>query len=173
MPGALPIRFRPTPGQAVSRAARVGLIAASAAAAVMAPFALTHRFSWSAAWPVVVAVGAAGAVFAATHAVRGGIVLDETGVRPTGARSWRMRAEWHLVTEIRAERRGCRTVPVVYLASGRTWRLPAPYDAGLLERDTRFDQKLCVIRNLWVTHRSRRPPPDHRGETYSRTAADA
>ena len=62
-------------------------------------------------------------------------------------------APWHLVVEVRMERRGRRTMVALPLLDGSIVRLRAPYDGHLLGRDPEFERKQFRIRLLWETHR--------------------
>jgi hypothetical protein len=104
------------------------------------------------AWFAVLAplpLGALGG-FALRHRV--GARVNELGVN-CGTLGHDGFAPWRRVIDVRAERRHCRTVVVVYLDDGPALRLRAPYDGGLLGRDPQFEQKLFMICHLWETHR--------------------
>lgn len=141
---------------------RVGLGTASLVAVVAVAVAATGRPSWweLAAVPAAFAVGMA---FTLPLVRRGGVDLDEFGVRPVlSGPARRECAPWQDIVDIRAERRGSRTVPVIYLESGKVWRLRVPYDGGFLGRDPLFDQKLGTMRNMWDNYRNWRSPADER-----------
>jgi hypothetical protein len=60
---------------------------------------------------------------------------------------------WSRVVDLRAERRGARTVVSVYLESGASVQLRAPYSGELLAADPRFEQKVFALSQLWRCHR--------------------
>ncbi|GAA1605613.1 hypothetical protein [Actinoplanes couchii] len=62
-------------------------------------------------------------------------------------------APWSRVVDLRAERRGSRTVVAVYLDSGASVTLHAPYSGGLFAADPRFELKVFALSNLWRSHR--------------------
>lgn len=148
----LPVRFRPTSRQILGRAMLVGLLTAVVVAIPVVVLWARGELVW---WEVLLLpVGCvAGALLAAPLLRRGGIDVDESGVHPViPGPARREFAPWHHINDIRAERRGARTVPVIYLDGDRSWRLRVPYDGVLLGGDPHFDEKLCTIRNMWETH---------------------
>jgi hypothetical protein len=80
------------------------------------------------------------------------LAVDEYGIRRTGPALPGV-ASWRQVVNIRPERRRRRTVVAVYLDSGETLRLPAPYDGLWLARDPFFERRLFMLVHLWETHR--------------------
>jgi hypothetical protein len=50
---------------------------------------------------------------------------------------------------------------VVYLDTGQTAWLRAPYHGRLLASDPGFERKLFMLRNLWETHRTFAIEHDH------------
>ena len=60
---------------------------------------------------------------------------------------------WSRVVDLRAERRGGRTVVAVYLESGGCLRLSAPYDGEWFAADPQFERKLFALSYLWRSHR--------------------
>lgn len=171
MPGALPITYHLTRRQTLAAALRFGLIASILSIPLVVVMMLSSVDTWQALLTPV-GLGAAVTVVALPFIRRGGIIADEVGIRPRNRASRRQQAPWHLITDVRAERRAARTVPVVYLTSGRMWRLRVPYNGVLLGADPRFDEKLCVIRNMWDTYRLWQQPPGVVDEDYSNTSAD-
>ncbi|BCB87930.1 hypothetical protein [Phytohabitans suffuscus] len=144
--GCALVSFRPTWRQAIGHGLRAGVVCAAVA--------LLVAFVVPAEVPAAVLVGpplaaGLGGVLAGR---RGGTEIDEYGIRrtvpaPPGVASWRQ------VVDIRAERRHRRTVVAVYLDSGETLRLPAPYDGLWLARDPFFERRLFMLVHLWETHR--------------------
>ena len=62
-------------------------------------------------------------------------------------------ATWNEVVDLRAERRGGRTVVSVYLESGASVQLQAPYSGGLFAADPKFEGKMFALSHLWRSHR--------------------
>ncbi|HZE39234.1 MAG TPA: hypothetical protein VE172_10525 [Stackebrandtia sp.] len=154
MSGTSPVRFRPTSRQVLGRAVRIGLLVAVVVAIPVVLLAARGVLLWIEV-ALVPVVAVAGALLATPLARRGGIDLDEVGVHPVLPGAVRREyAPWHRIKDIRAERRGTRTVPVIYLDSGKTWRLRVPYDGPLLGGDPHFDEKVCTLRQLWETYHS-------------------
>ncbi|THV38632.1 hypothetical protein [Glycomyces buryatensis] len=156
---AVKITFRPTPRQVLGRTI---FIAAIAGAAALTP-ALAYMVL-SGDWNLIVlaAVAAVAGLVAFAFALLGsrklGVVVDDEGIHPfESPRS----VPWTQVADIRAERRGTRAVPVVYLTgpAGGTWRLRAPYSGRALAVDEQLDEKIFVMRTLWEVHRHGAVPP--------------
>jgi hypothetical protein len=152
-------RFRPTPRQAAARGGVAGAVAGAVLAVLLAASHLTAGVAeW---WLVAVAFAvplAAGAVLGPAFIGESGADVDDLGIHRAPANQpalapWRF-APWRGIVDIRAERRGPRTVVAVYLDSGVMHQLAAPYDGRLLAGDPDFERKLFTLRNLWETHRS-------------------
>jgi hypothetical protein len=62
-------------------------------------------------------------------------------------------APWSRVVDLRAERRGGRTVVSVYLDSGVSLQLQAPYSGELFAADPQFESKMFALSHLWRSHR--------------------
>jgi len=62
-------------------------------------------------------------------------------------------APWHRVVDLREERRGGRTVVSVYLDSGASLVLRAPYSGGLFAADPRFEVKMFALSYMWRSRR--------------------
>jgi hypothetical protein len=60
---------------------------------------------------------------------------------------------WSRVVDLRAERRGARTVVSVYLESGASMQLAAPYSGEFFAADPRFEMKVHALSHLWRSHR--------------------
>jgi hypothetical protein len=151
------LRLRPTGRQAAARGAwRGGLVGAVLLAALLIGYAAGVRdwVGWGKAeWATVVVVGAAlGAVIGAARGRSRGVDADELGLHPVPRRPGEL-VPWQRVAEVRAERRGWRTVVVVDTIV-ETTRLRAPYDGWLMAGDPGFEEKLFMLRNMWETHRS-------------------
>lgn len=153
MSGMSPVRLRPTSRQVLGRAIRIGLLTAVVVAVPVVILWIQGGLVWVEVLLLPVAC-VAGALLAAPLLRRGGVDVDETGVHPViPGPARREYAPWHDIVDIRAERRGARTVPVIYLDGGRSWRLRVPYDGVVLGRDPHFDEKLSTVRNMWETFR--------------------
>lgn len=153
--------FRRTHRQALGRGIYVGLVAAAALAGVTLIAVLVRRitgghgppYTWM--WlifaflvPLIVATLVGGSL-----GMRVGADADDLGVQgvPVALSSF---GGWPAITDIRAERRGRRTVIMLYLDNGRAERLPAPYDGPYLAHDPSFERKFFTLLNLWETHRN-------------------
>lgn len=159
MPGALPISLRLTSRQVAGRALQIGAFTALVLTLPVLALAIDHSLMW-----IELAIPFLGFIVAAVVSVplikRGGVDLDKLGVHPVlPGPARRDYAPWHQIQEIRAERRAGRTVPVIYLTSGKAWRLRVPYDGILLGKDPHFDEKLGVLRNMWETYHSWQQDP--------------
>ncbi|MBE1488099.1 hypothetical protein [Plantactinospora soyae] len=102
-------------------------------------------------WIAVLAPLPLGVLCGAATRLRVFTRLDQRGIvsRSFGPRVF---VPWHRVDEVRAERRGGRTLVEVYLIDGATLRLRAPYDGGPLDGDPRFEQKLVLFGQLREAH---------------------
>jgi len=152
-------RFRPTRGQAVGRGAVRGfLVGGALGLAALAGTLSRGSPGWVLALCVPVLMGSGvGAVAGLARGRRIGADVDDLGIHrvpPMPPRWPPPLAPWNRIADIRAERRGGRTVVAVYLESGVVQRLAAPYDGRLLGRDPYFEYKLFRLRHLWETHRS-------------------
>lgn len=140
------VSFRPTWRQAVGH----GLCAAAVCAvvALAVSFVLPEQLRGAVLVLPPLAVAAAGTVAGR----RCGTEIDEYGIRRTMPALPAV-ASWRQVVDIRPERHRRRTVVAVYLDSGQTLRLPAPYDGQWLARDPFFERRLFMLVHLWETHR--------------------
>lgn len=154
MGGNASLYFRPTWRQVCGRGLFAGVLVAAVAALFLVYEGLTGSIELFDFVPVPAGF-VLGAAFAAPLAYRSGASVDESGVHPIAlGRSTFGYAPWTSIVEIRPERRGTRTVPVIYLEGGRTLRMRAPYDGRLCAADPHFDEKVFMLRNLWETYRS-------------------
>jgi hypothetical protein len=153
------ITFRPTPRQILGRTLFIGVFACAVALLPVA-VAMAVRREWDLVLlgVVVVLVAVVAVLVAVRGAVHVGVALDERGVHPLepGPARQGYCANWRDIEDIRAERRGGRTVPVVYFADGgtRPWRLRAPYSGRGLAVDPELDEKIFIMRSLWETYRN-------------------
>jgi hypothetical protein len=154
--------FRPTRQQAFARGLYLGALVAAAGTAVallvtMAVLAWTERTgppAW--AWALLTfGPPLAGALIGVPAGRRGGVQICAGGIRtlsPVPGREDDV-APWSRVVDLRAERRGGRTVVSVYLDSGASLQLQAPYSGELFAADPRFEGKMFALSSLWRSHR--------------------
>jgi hypothetical protein len=158
MEDASPATFRPTPQQALGRglylgtlASAVGVAATVLAAAVLAGYDAAAPPPWL--WPLVVfGPPLAGAVLGLLIGRRTGTQLSAGGIRTLSVFADGL-APWSRVVDMRAERRGGRTVVSVYLDSGASVQLQAPYSGGLFAADPQFEVKMFALSYIWRSHR--------------------
>jgi hypothetical protein len=157
MEDASPALFRPTWQQALGRGVYLGaLVSAAGLTTVMLVTLAVLAWTDGAAppvwlWLLVVAgppvlgvpIGMLAGRRTGTQVGAGGIrTLSDGGVAP-----------WDQVVDLRAERRGGRVVVSVYLESGASVQLQAPYSGGLFAADPRFEGKMIALSYLWRSHR--------------------
>jgi uncharacterized protein YraI len=153
MEDAAPATFRPTRQQAVGRGLYLGALAAVvgvtlglvAAAVAGAPPA----WVWA---MLVVGPPALGALLAIPVGRRTGVQICARGIRTLSPFADGL-APWNRVVDVRAERRGGRTVVSVYLDSGASVQLSAPYSGDLFAADPQFESKMFALSHLWRSHR--------------------
>jgi hypothetical protein len=152
-------QFRPTWQQIFARGAYLGVLGSVLAVSV-GLLVTTVALDWTAStapppwvWTLLacgplLGVAPAGMLVQrrlGTEAVAGGIrtvTPSGEGVEP-----------WSRVVDLRAERRGARTVVSVYLESGASVQLRAPYSGEFFAADPRFEQKVFALAQLWRCHR--------------------
>jgi hypothetical protein len=148
-------RFSPTWQQALARGMYLGVlvsvIAVSAALlGALVPGAVTPPvWVWAA---LAVGPPLVGAVGGALLRPRLSTEVSARGIRtvtPFGAGV----QPWSRVVDLRAERRGARTVVSVYLESGASVQLQAPYSGELFAADPQFELKVFALSHLWRSHR--------------------
>ncbi|MCY1140198.1 hypothetical protein OWR29_19535 [Actinoplanes sp. Pm04-4] len=140
--------FRPTWQQALGRGLYLGSLVAIAVlmiAAILAPPGLL----WVAALAGPTVVGGLAGVLAGRFT---GTQISARGIRTVSVFSDGV-ATWNEVVDLRAERRGGRTVVSVYLESGASVQLQAPYSGGLFASDPKFEGKMFALSYLWRSHR--------------------
>ena len=106
--------------------------------------------------PVASPLWLALAVTSLLAGMAGGALVGRRGTRidADGIRSARSHEPWSRVVDLRAERRGARTVVSLYLESGASLQLAAPYSGdGLLAADPQFELKVSALSHLWRSHR--------------------
>src|SRR4051794_2449509 len=144
-----PARFRPTRRQALGRGLYLGALASVAAAsiALVATLALEPPgWLWA---TLTFGPPLAGLLAGVLVRRRSGTEIDARGIRTTT----RGMQPWSRVVDLRAERRGARTVVSVYLDSGASVRLSAPYSGELFAADPQFELKVLTLSHLWRAHR--------------------
>lgn len=159
MEDASPATFRPTWQQALARGLYVGVLIsllgvvslACAAAAAVTWTAVAAPPEW--VW-VLLAAGppVAGAVLGPPVGRRTGTEICAGGIRIHSVFADGI-APWNRVVDVRAERRGARTVVSVYLDSGASLQLQAPYTGELFAADPQFESKMFALSHLWRSHR--------------------
>ena len=152
-PVGTPARFRPTGRQALGRGMYLGALAALGAVPVALVVSLTGALrSWWFCVELLVALPMIGAAVGLMVGRRVGTDVDAGGIRTVSGFT-RVVQPWNRVVDLRAERRGARTVVSVYLDSGASVQLRAPYDGGLFAADPKFELKVFALANLWRSHR--------------------
>jgi len=149
MEAASPARFHPTCQQALGRGLYLGVLVSVLGLTVTLPAAIfTTVPAWF--WPVL-AFGPplAGLLGGVLLGRRSGTEISASGIR-TAARAVE---PWSRVVDLRAERRGARTVVSVYLESGASMQLAAPYSGELFAADPQFELKVFALSHLWRSHR--------------------
>lgn len=152
-------RFSPTWQQALARGTYLGVLAAVVGVSVALLAMVAARAGMAAAappawvWPwLAFGPPLIGVLAGALLRPRVGTEICAGGIRtvtPFGAGI----EPWSRVVDLRAERRGARTVVSVYLESGASVQLRAPYSGGLLAADPRFELKVFALSHLWRSHR--------------------
>ncbi|WP_229069237.1 hypothetical protein [Actinoplanes sp. DH11] len=156
MEAASPATFRPTWQQALGHGLYLGALGAVAGvtAGVITPLAWPGSGGppgW--VWAVLLVVPLLlGAVLGLLAGRRTGVEVGIRGIRTSSVLGGD-EAPWSRVVDLRAERRGRRTVVSVYLDSGASVRLHAPYSGGLFAADPQFELKLFALSHLWRSHR--------------------
>ncbi|WP_250038148.1 hypothetical protein [Paractinoplanes maris] len=140
--------FRPTWNQALGRGLYLGSLIAIGVlliTAIVAPPGLL----WAAALagpPIL------GALIGLVVGRLTGTQITSRGIRTVSVFRGGI-AAWSEVADLRTERRGGRTVVSVYLQSGASVQLQAPYSGGLFAADPRFEGKMTTLFHLCRSHR--------------------
>jgi hypothetical protein len=152
-------RFRPTWQQALARGVYLGgltsigavllTVVVVAAGPDVLGAELPPVWVWAAA---VFGPPSTGGVAGVLVGRRFGTDIDAGGIRLVPGFTQVVRP-WSGVVDLRAERRGGRTVVSVYLDSGEAVRLRAPYDGELFAADPHFERKVFALSHLWRSHR--------------------
>ena len=151
-------RFSPTWRQALAHGGYLGALG-SVFAVVAALLVTTMDQAWTTAvaapgwlWAVPAFGPLAGGLAGVLWRPRQSTEVSARGIRtvtPFGVGV----EPWSGVVDLRAERRGARTVVSVYLDSGASVQLRAPYSGELFAADPRFELKLLALSHLWRSHR--------------------
>jgi hypothetical protein len=152
-------RFSPTWQQALARGVYLGVLVSVVTVSAGLLAAMVARSSTAAVAPsawlwVVLVFGPplTGALLGVLLRPRVSTEISAGGIRtvtPFGAGV----QPWSRVVDLRAERRGARTVVSVYLESGASVQLQAPYSGELFAADPQFELKVFALSHLWRSHR--------------------
>jgi hypothetical protein len=152
-------RFRPTWQQALARGVYLGAVTAAVAVLLTLIAATVALLAVDAGPPpvwvwalLIIGPPLLGGVAGVLVGRRFGTDIDDGGIRLVPGFSQGVEP-WSRVVDLRAERRGARTVISVYLESGEAVQLRAPYDGELLAADPQFELKLFALSHLWRSHR--------------------
>ncbi len=149
MEGVSAARFRPTWRQALGRGLYLGALLSVPGAAIALVATLAAVAPPSTSWTLPVVLAVAGSAAGVLRGRRCGTEITARGIRTAP----RTVEPWSRVVDLRAERRGARTVVSVYLESGASVQLPAPYSGELFAADPQFELKVFTLANLWRSHR--------------------
>jgi hypothetical protein len=160
MEDASPATFRPTWQQALARGLYFGALFSVLAltTGIVTTVVLINAVAAAASPPLwlwaVLAVGptATGALLGPVLRRRTGTQICAGGIRTLSVFEDGL-APWNRVVDLRAERRGARTVVSVYLDSGASLQLQAPYSGGLFAADPHFETKMFALSHLCRSHR--------------------
>jgi hypothetical protein len=150
--------FRPTRQQALGHGLYLGVLAS--AVSVIAALLVVAALDWAGSaepppwlWAAL-AFGppAVGALIGVPVGRRTGTQFCAGGIRTLSVFAEGL-APWSRVVDMRAERRGGRTVVSVYLDSGVSVQLRAPYSGGFLSADPQFEGKMFALSYIWRSHR--------------------
>jgi hypothetical protein len=136
--------FRPTRRQSVGHGLYLGAIIAAVFLGVAVPIG-PPGWAWALLFGGPPLAGAAGGLMTGRRA---GVQIGAGGIRTRSGL-----APWHQVVDVREERRGGRMVVSVYLDSGASLVLQAPYSGGLFAADPRFEAKMRSLSYIWHSHR--------------------
>ncbi|WP_328461135.1 hypothetical protein OHA21_31725 [Actinoplanes sp. NBC_00393] len=156
MEAASPATFRPTWQQVLGHGLYLGALCAVASVTT----GLLVELAWPREggppgwmWPLLtLAPLLLGAMIGLVAGRRTGVEVGDGGIRTSSVFDEGV-APWNQVVDLRAERRGRRTVISVYLESGTSVQLHAPYSGGLFAADPQFELKLFALSHLWRSHR--------------------
>jgi hypothetical protein len=156
MEAASPAMFRPTWQQALGHGLYHGALCAVAGVTAGVIVALAWPdtdgppgWAWAAMLIVPLLLGA---MIGLAVGRRTGVEVGQRGIRTSSVFGEGV-APWQNVVDLRAERRGRRVVVSVYLESGDSVQLHAPYSGGLFAADPQFENKVFTLSYLWRSHR--------------------
>jgi hypothetical protein len=160
-PQRLLASFRRTHRQALGHGIFVGLVAGAVLAGATVIALLVRRiagghgppYTWTSLIYAFLVPLIVGILIGGSLGTRVGADADDLGVHavPAAPNSF---GGWPAITDIRAERRGQRTVIMLYMDNGKAVRLPAPYSGPILAHDASLERKFFTLLNLWETHRN-------------------
>lgn len=156
MEAASPATFRPTWQQALGHGLYLGAVSAVASVTTGLLVALAWPPpggppGWM--WPLLILMPMlVGGVLGLLSGRRTGVEVGARGIRTSSVFGEGV-APWNSVVDLRAERRGRRNVVSVYLDSGASVQLDAPYSGGLFAADPQFEMKVFALSHLWRSHR--------------------
>jgi hypothetical protein len=146
-------RFNPTWQQALGRGLYYGVLVSvlGSTLTILTWAASGAPPSW---WwlTLTVAPPLAGAFGGLLLGRRHGTEIDAGGIRTVTPFAQGVEP-WSRVVDLRAERRGARTVVSVYLDSGASVQLRAPYSGEFFAADPQFEMKVFALSHLWRSHR--------------------
>jgi hypothetical protein len=148
MEDAAAATFRPTWRQALGRGLYLGSLVTIGVLLITAVLAPPGP-AWVVALLGPTALGGLAGVLAGRYT---GTQISARGIRTRSVFHGGL-ATWNEVVDLRAERRGGRTVVSVYLDSGASVQLQAPYSGGLFAADPKFEGKMFTLSHLWRSHR--------------------
>jgi hypothetical protein len=156
MEDASPATFRPTWQQALGHGVYLGALASVAGLAAVALAWIAGAAPPAGLWLLAI-LGplGLGVPIGMLAGRRTGTQISAGGIRTVSAwdRSGDGLASWDQVADLRAERRGGRLVVSVYLNSGASVQLQAPYSGDLFAADPRFEGKMIALSYLWRSNR--------------------
>jgi len=152
-PGMEAARFIPTWQQSLGRGLYLGVLGSAAgitlAMLIWATSGPPPHWWWAF---MLVAPPIAGGLSGVLLGRRHGTEIGAEGIRTVTPFAQGVEP-WSSVVDLRAERRGARTVVSVYLDSGASVRLQAPYSGELFAADPQFELKVLTLSHLWRAHR--------------------
>jgi hypothetical protein len=146
-------RFNPTWQQALGRGLYRGVLG-SVLVTMLTILAWAAKGAPPLWWWALVLVlpPAAGGLAGLFLGLRSGTEIGSEGIRTVTPFAQGVEP-WSSVVDLRAERRGPRTVVSVYLDSGASLQLRAPYSGELFAADPQFEMKVFALSHLWRSHR--------------------
>ena len=148
MESASAARFRPTWQQALGRGLFLGTLL-SVLGVTIALITTLVAAPPPGLWALPAVLAVVGVPAGVLLGRRSGTEITARGIRT----ATRPIEPWSQVVDLRAERRGARTVVSVYLESGASLQLAAPYSGELFAADPQFELKVFTLANLWRSHR--------------------